>query len=134
MGQKQASDISLTMSVWIFGQNQHWGCKLYVHAKSQPSQSVNGRDLRGGNPTSSLENSGFMTKVVGYLDVFLKVHAYNVCMQNMGPPSPPRRQINMRNLAIFEGVPQKTSENGSSLGGGNIRCDPLESPTWVSHA
>ena len=94
---KQASDISLTMSVWIFGQNQHWGCKLYVHAKSQPSQSVNGRDLRGGNPTSSLENSGFMTKVVGYLDVFLKVHAYNVCMQNLGPLSPSlRRQINIQ--------------------------------------
>ena len=51
-GQNQASDISLTMGVWIFGQNLHWGCKLYVQPKSQAPRSINGRDLRAGDPTS----------------------------------------------------------------------------------
>ena len=43
IGQKQASDISLTMSVWIFGRFPHSTFKLCVHAKSQASRSINGR-------------------------------------------------------------------------------------------
>ena len=60
-GKKQAVDISLTYNVRVFGRFPHSTFKLYVHAKSQPSRTINGRNQSTGSPTYSLHKFGFLT-------------------------------------------------------------------------